>query len=134
MSQLLKVPLAEKQWGKRVLLSIFKQFPPSDVIFKDPSPRPSVEYEDEVHNPFGRWFATGPKMFAERDVLDLGCGFGGRAVRFSEIGARRVTGIEISEKLVSRAAEFAHSRRVDNVKFWLVRVNTFQQPIINLIW
>ncbi len=39
------------------------------------------------------------------DVLDLGCGYGENCLRFQEMGANRITGIDISEKMLKIARE-----------------------------
>ena len=95
-------------WSDRLLLWLFRRFPPSDVKFKEPTGRgEDLEYADECENPFSRWFGLLPdELFAERDVLDLGSGFGGRPVRFFEVGARSVVGLEISEEHVYHSQLF----------------------------
>ena len=50
-------------------------------------------------------------------MLDLGCGFGGRPARFVELGAKSVTGIEVSDRLVRSATDFARSRGLSNTRF-----------------
>jgi SAM-dependent methyltransferase len=102
-------------WRERLLLAIFRRFPATDTIFKDPGPRAQAEYASELELPFQRWFGLGPELFAGRDVLDLGSGFGGRTIRFAELGAR-VTGVEIDDEVVARALSFASSRAV-NARF-----------------
>ena len=57
------------------------------------------------------------EMVKGADVFDLGCGYGGRTVYYAELGARHVTGIEISEKVIERCKGFAAQRGVDNVTF-----------------
>lgn len=89
-------------WSDRLLLSIFERFPANDPIFKDPARRAEeLEYPDEVASPFSAWFGLTPtQLFAGKDVLDLGSGFGGRTVRFAEYGVRSITGLEVSEEHV----------------------------------
>lgn len=58
-----------------------------------------------------------PMDLAGLEVFDLGSGYGGRTVHYAEQGAARVTGIEISERVVERSAGFAASRGVENVRF-----------------
>ena len=101
-------PLARA--SERILLALFRRFPPRETIFKDPAPRAEAEYEDERRLPFGRYFGAEAGLMAGRDVLDLGCGFGGRCVRFAEVGARSVHGLEIGPDLVEWARRFAASR------------------------
>ncbi len=101
----------------RVLLALFRRYPPSDSIFKDPGPRPEAEYQAEVAFPFSRWFSCEPGWVGGKRVLDLGCGYGGRAVRMRELGARSVTGLEIAADLVEHAARFAAERGQADVRF-----------------
>jgi SAM-dependent methyltransferase len=99
------------------LVWLFRRFPPHETIFKDPAPRAQQEYDDEQRFPFARYFGAGPELLGGRDVLDLGCGFGGRPVRFAEIGARSVHGLEIDAELVARARRFAAARSMPAVTF-----------------
>lgn len=96
---------------------MFRRFPAHDTIFKDPESRAQVEYEDELRFPFHRYFESPDELVRGQHVLDLGCGFGGRSVRFAELGARSVHGVEISPELVSWARRFATAREVGNVSF-----------------
>jgi SAM-dependent methyltransferase len=50
-------------------------------------------------------------------VLDVGCGLGGKTVRFSETGARYVLGLDRSHSNIRAAARFAHSRARTRVEF-----------------
>ena len=102
----------DRTWTDSLLLAIFRQFPARDTIFKDPGPRAEAEYCSEVGLPFYRWFKAGPEMLAGKDVLDLGSGFGGRTIRFAELGAR-VTGVEIGDELLVRSRTFAQSRCIE---------------------
>lgn len=96
-----------------MLLRLFERFPPTDLIFKDPGPRAPSEYEDEVARPFSRWFGMAPAdLLFDKDVLDLGCGYGGRPVRFVEHGARGA-GVEIAESVVASGLRYARGRGID---------------------
>jgi len=76
-----------------------------------------MEYEDELHGGFLKWF---PDLdLRDKDVFDIGCGNGGRAVHYAELNARSVTGLEVSEKAVNEAREFAGSRCAVRVRFVL---------------
>jgi len=97
-------------WPDRFLLTIFKTCPAKDSIFKDAAPRPQSEYDAECADPFYRWFEADETMFTGKELLDLGSGFGGRSLRFLEYGAKSVTGVEISEGMVSYANQFANGR------------------------
>jgi SAM-dependent methyltransferase len=92
-------------------LSIAPSFAPSYWRDAKPLERARMEYEDEVAGGFlGWWFPS--LSIAGKDVLDLGCGYGGRSVRYAELGARSVTGIEPAERQCCEAREFADSRRI----------------------
>jgi SAM-dependent methyltransferase len=103
----------------RILLGLFRTFPPRehDLIFKASSSRPESEYDDEKNNPFTSFFVDGMRLVQGKDILDLGCGFGGRSVRFLELGASQVTGLEVDEERVRLATEFAASRSSAGVSF-----------------
>jgi SAM-dependent methyltransferase len=103
-----------------LLLWLFRRFPPRPehlIYGKAAGERPATEYEQERQFGFHRYFGRGPDMFAGRDVLDLGCGFGGRPVRYREYGARTVTGLEVTEAHAREAARFAAARGTDRVRF-----------------
>jgi SAM-dependent methyltransferase len=106
---------------ERLALALFHRFPPAgDTIFKAPEDRPAQEYAAEGYpDGFRRHFDERfPDLFADADVLDLGCGFGGRTVRFLEYGARSVVGLEVTEEHVRHAEAFAAERGVtDRVRF-----------------
>jgi SAM-dependent methyltransferase len=80
-----------------------------------PLERSRMEYQDELEGGFLKWFPD--IKLAGKDVFDVGSGYGGRAVRFKELGARSVTGIEISERFVREAQEFAMSKDAANIRF-----------------
>jgi SAM-dependent methyltransferase len=103
----------------RVLLAIFHRFPPrpADVIFREVPGRADSEYADEVKNPYFKWFESSEEMFRGKDVLDLGSGYGGRAVRFAECGAKSVKGVEVGANQVEAGRVFAEARGARNVSF-----------------
>jgi ubiquinone/menaquinone biosynthesis C-methylase UbiE len=86
------------------------------VKFKEPAGRAErLEYADECRNPFSRWFGLQPdELFGGKDVLDLGSGFGGRPVRFSEVGAKSVIGLEISDEHVYHSQLFNQKKGTQN--------------------
>jgi SAM-dependent methyltransferase len=91
-------------------LSLAPSFPPSYLRNPKPLERARMEYEDEVAGGFLKWF---PQLsLTGKDVLDLGCGYGGRSVRYAELGARSVHGIEPVEPACSEAREFAALRNI----------------------
>jgi SAM-dependent methyltransferase len=97
----------------RLALEIFRRFPPRTTIFLRPEGRAEVEYADEVRFGIHRFVGLGEDLYRDRDVLDLGCGFGGRTVRFAELGARSVTGVEIDDEIVEHCRDFADRRGAD---------------------
>ena len=70
--------------------------------------RAQMEYQDEVTGGFLKWFPS--LSLAGKDVLDLGCGYGGRSVRYAELSARSVIGIEPMERHCAEARAFAAAR------------------------
>jgi SAM-dependent methyltransferase len=77
--------------------------------------RAKMEYEDEVAGGFLKWFPeldVGGKL-----VFDIGCGYGGRAVRLAELGAKRVIGLEPFERQCKEGQAFAVEKLVRNVEF-----------------
>jgi len=108
----------------RLLLPLFRRFPPGETIFIQPEGRAEAEYASETEWPFYWWFGR-PGMFRGKTVLDLGCGYGGRPVRFLEHGLEAVVGVEISDRIVQEARSFARRFGVeDRVTF---RVGTGEQ-------
>jgi len=91
-------------------LSIAPSFAPGYWREAKPLERARMEYEDEVAGGFLKWFPS--LSLTGKDVLDLGCGYGGRSVRYAELGPRSLTGIEPTERQCSEAREFAASRNV----------------------
>jgi SAM-dependent methyltransferase len=83
---------------------------PDYLTHAQPLQRARMEYEDERGTEgFHRLFEFD---LTGKDLLDLGCGFGGRTVYFKEMGARSVVGIEPDQKNVDEALAFADSRDV----------------------
>lgn len=87
------------------------------TCWRSPAPleRARMEYEDELAGGFLKWF---PNLdVRNKDVFDLGCGHGGRTVRYVELGARWATGLEVSDSAVRESQEFARLRGVSNAEF-----------------
>jgi SAM-dependent methyltransferase len=72
--------------------------------------RAQMEYADEMAGGFLKWFPS--LSVAGKDVLDLGCGYGGRTVRYTELAARSVTGIEPGERQCAEGRDFAAAHQV----------------------
>jgi SAM-dependent methyltransferase len=103
-----------------ILLWIFRHYPARSSIFKESSGRPEIEYEIKGQSEFYWHFGESEEMFRDKDVLDVGSGFGAGAVRFVEYGSRSVTGLEVSDDKVQHAAGFSRHRGVaDRVRFVL---------------
>ena len=99
----------------RRYLSLAPAVPPR--YWTDPAPleRAQIEYEDEVSGGFLKWF---PELELKgKDVFDVGCGYGGRAVRYAELGARSVVALEPFQHQCKQGQEFALERRMHNVTF-----------------
>ena len=81
----------------------------------------------------GEWHVLQKMLpdFAGKRVLDLGCGFGWHCAYAIEHGATRVTGIDISEKMLEEAQKetLLHSL---NINVWLSRTLIFSR--ILMIW
>ena len=103
--------------AESVLLWIFRRFPPKSFLFRDYSENATFEYEHECEWPFWRFFGRGQELFEGCDILDLGCGWGGRPVRWLEVGAKSVFGVEVSENQVSLARAFAERKKQCSVRF-----------------
>src|SRR5690349_7193017 len=54
---------------------------------------------------------------AQSHVLDLGCGLGGKSVYLAERGAGYLLGVDLLERNVRAAREFAAARRTRGVDF-----------------
>ncbi|MCL1792938.1 MAG: class I SAM-dependent methyltransferase [Oscillospiraceae bacterium] len=50
---------------------------------------------------------TRDEMFKDKNVLDVGCGAGGKSLYYASIGAKRVTGMDIMESYAKDSAELA---------------------------
>jgi SAM-dependent methyltransferase len=91
-------------------LSIAPSSPPSYWLEPRPLERAQMEYDDEVAGGFLKWFPS--LSLAGKDVLDLGCGYGGRSVRYAELNSRSIIGIEPVERHCSEARQFASMHNV----------------------
>lgn len=112
-----KSGLAFRQLGfvsrlAKLYLSIWPVYPPSYYMNPIPLVRAQQEYEDEFRGGFLKWFG-GAIDFRGKRTLDLGSGYGGRTVRYKELGAKQVVGLEIASSMVEEGKEFAKSRSVE---------------------
>jgi SAM-dependent methyltransferase len=72
-----------------------------------PLQRAQMEYDDECGSQGFHAFFGGRLRVEAKDVLDFGCGYGGRTIRFKELGARSVIGIEVLSEMVEEGRAFA---------------------------
>ena len=77
---------------------------------KVPLQRARMEYESE-RSPEG-FHHIFQLALAGKDLLDLGCGYGGRTVYYKELGARSVAGVEVREDMTAEAIAFGRTRGV----------------------
>ena len=105
------------------LVRLFRRFPPSSTIFQPAAGRAESEYASE-ETPFGfaAHFPGGGALFAGREVLDVGSGYGGRSVKFLEYGARAVVGLEVDTEKVASGRAFAEARGVADRATFVVGV------------
>lgn len=59
-------------------------------------------------------FSLAPDL-NNKSVLDLGCGYGENCIRFLELGARKVTGLDISAKMLEVARNENSSPRIEYI-------------------
>lgn len=82
-------------------------------------PRPRI-YGRESEEAYSQWeYEVGRDVFTrhfgvavlrDADLLDVGCGMGGKTVWYAEAGARRVTGIDIDPQHAGPAGRFVAER------------------------
>jgi len=96
----------------KAYLNLLPAYPGEYLLRPVPLERAEMEYDDECSEFGFHHFFNHPLEFAGKVVLDLGCGYGGRSVRYKELGARRVIALEVSDKMVTEALQFASTRQV----------------------
>src|SRR5207302_6014035 len=96
----------------RAYLSLWPAHPPAYYTAPATLGRAREEYADELQGSFLKWFGNRIAMRGKR-VLDLGAGYGGRTVRYKELGAKHVVGLEISLPPTEEGNQFAQSRSAD---------------------
>lgn len=62
-------------------------------------------------------------------ILDLGCGFGEHCKLFVEIGAEKVVGLDISQKMIEVAKIENHSPKIDDIHLSMEDLATFKSKI-----
>jgi 2-polyprenyl-3-methyl-5-hydroxy-6-metoxy-1,4-benzoquinol methylase len=82
--------------------------------WRNGAPHNQSETNSQQHEDYIRWqFDTSHKLFdlypnfnvRDREVLEIGCGTGGRAAYLASSGAKRVVGIDINEEEIDIAAK-----------------------------
>lgn len=106
MSTLRRIHVGIAKW----FLSLIPATPPAWDTDRKPLERSNMEYLDEC-GPDG-FISFFPKLSVNgKRVLDYGCGYGGRTVRYAELGAS-ISGTEIVPSMVEDAREFAARKSV----------------------
>ena len=88
------------------------------------------EFEEDNQRFFRHFFGRlGCEQLRGRDILDVGCGYGGRSVYYAlECGARSIHGIDIVERCVTRSALFAEQAGAGNASFSLMSAEELGFP------
>ena len=58
---------------------------------------------------------TTDEMFKDKEVIDFGCGAGGKSMYYASLGAKHVTGVDIVEHYAQDSAEFAKEKGFEDV-------------------
>lgn len=61
-----------------------------------------------------------------KSVLDLGCGFGHNCAEFSDIGASRVVGVDISQKMLSVARAESSRPNIEYLNISMTKISALQ--------
>ena len=80
-------------------------------------PWPGTRRTDEEMGWRLRVLGVRPEDYADRSVVDLGCGTGEYALWYATHGARQVTGVDLSDGSLERARGQADRYEVRNVRF-----------------
>ena len=87
----------------------------------------------------GEWHQLQP-LFPDvqgKDVLDLGCGYGWHCKYAADMGARRVTGIDLSEKMIAEAQKRNSHERIDyhvaSLLDWNYQPSAYDVVVSNLV-
>lgn len=80
-----------------------------------------VNFNDSIETPI--LFAMLPELHG-KTVLDIGCGMGQHAKRFSEMGAESVLGIDISEKMLEYAKKFNGAHNISYQRMAMEDIET----------
>lgn len=110
----MSIPVSIAKW----YLGLMPVELPTYYTNRVPLERSQMEYEDEC-GPHGFSSSFPNFNLVGKDVLDFGCGFGGRTVRYKELGAKSITGIEVLPDMLEEAAEFAALKQQSHMRFVL---------------
>ena len=87
----------------------------------------------------GEWHQLQP-LFPDvqgKDVLDLGCGYGWHCKYAADMGARRVTGIDLSAKMIAEAQKRNSHERIDyhvaSLLDWNYQPSAYDVVVSNLV-
>jgi len=75
------------------------------------------------------WAKTNLALFAshinlkDKDVLDAGCGLGGKTVYYAQNGCKSIIGIDMDEIRINYSKQFAESKETSNVQFKTADLN-----------
>ena len=103
----------------KALLKLFKVSPSgyaAEHTVEELGKRAGIEYDDEKKSGFLGHFDDSGQMIQEKNLLDIGSGYGGRTVRYAELGAKSAIGVEISYTISKIGADFA-SKKSANAYF-----------------
>ena len=84
-----------------------------------------VNFNDCIETPI--LFAMLPDLRG-RTILDIGCGMGQHAKRFSEAGAASVLGIDLSEKMLEYAREHNSAENISYRRMAMEEIETLDGP------
>jgi SAM-dependent methyltransferase len=109
-------------------LKLAPAYPGEYSVHRKPLERAWTEYNDEKDGEgFTRFFFPDLDLRG-KDVLDLGCGYGGRTVRYREVGAAYVAGNEVCPAAVEEGIEFARLKNLGQVEFFLAPAEKLPFP------
>ena len=109
----------------KATLKLFPAYPSSEyVALERESPdlamkRSQEELDDEQAGGFLKFFESVDSLLAVTagNVLDLGCGFGGRTIEFERRLKAHTIGLEINQQVGAIAHRFAESKGARNISF-----------------
>ncbi len=105
--------------GEKILMSINPIFPkqvhPFNLQLSKEKTYAEWEYENgEKTIKFYLDKFSEEEMFKDKEVLDFGCGAGGKSVYYATLGAKHVTGIDIVKHYEKDSQEFANKMNLED--------------------